>query len=227
MSTRDLRKRALLSIVWFALWLAALLFGPARSLVYWQGWLFLFVIIASSLAITLGLLRRDPALVERRMRSGPRAERESSQKWIMGLASVLFCAIVVVPALDHRGGWSTVPIFVVFCGDALVLLGFAIVWLVFRENSFASAIIEVSADQKVVSTGPYALVRHPMYSGGLLVIAGTPLALASWWGFVPAALLFAIIAWRLLDEERYLNRHLAGYEDYRRKVRWRLARGLW
>jgi protein-S-isoprenylcysteine O-methyltransferase Ste14 len=227
MARQGLTKRALTGIGWLALTLAALIFGPAWSLTYWQGWILWFLFTASCLAITLHLLRHDPALVERRMKSGPTAEREPSQKIIQAFASVLFCAIIVVPSFDHRFGWSAVLFALIIVGDCLVVLGFWIVFIVFRENSFASSIIEVSADQKVVSTGPYAWVRHPMYAGALLLLAGIPIALGSWWGLAPVALICGALVWRLLDEERYLARHLAGYEAYQRQVRWRLAPGLW
>jgi protein-S-isoprenylcysteine O-methyltransferase Ste14 len=227
MTTTNLTRRSLIGIAWLAFVLAAMIFLPAWSLAYWQGWTFWLVFLACSLATTLYLLRRDPALVERRMRSGPTAERQSSQQWIQTINGLLFCAIVILPALDHRFGWSSVPVFVVIAGDCLIVLGFALILRVFAENSFASATIEVSVDQTVVSTGPYALVRHPMHAGALPLIAGIPLALGSFWGLVPFALILPAFAWRLLDEERYLAMHLAGYADYCRKVRWRLAPGLW
>jgi protein-S-isoprenylcysteine O-methyltransferase Ste14 len=227
MATADLAKRALGGIAWLAFVLAAMIFAPAWSLNYWQGWVFWFVFVASCLVLTLYLLRRDPALVERRMKSGPTAERERAQKWIMTFVAILFYAIVILPSLDHRFGWSSVPVFVVVAGDGLVIFGFALITRVLRENSFASAIIEVSASQRVVSTGPYALVRHPMYAGALPLLAGIPLALGSWWGLAVAAFFLVALIWRLLDEERYLRRRLDGYEDYCRKVRWRLAPGVW
>ncbi|HEY4922987.1 MAG TPA: isoprenylcysteine carboxylmethyltransferase family protein [Roseiarcus sp.] len=227
MTTTNLARRSLIGIAWLAIILAAMIFLPAGSLAYWQGWAFWLVFLVCCLATTLYLLKRDPALVERRMRSGPTAERESSQQWIQSINGLLFCAIVILPAFDHRFGWSSVPIVVVVFGDCLIVLGFALILRVFAENSFASATIEVSADQKVVATGPYALVRHPMYAGALPLIAGIPLALGSFWGLVPVALIVPALAWRLLDEERFLVTHLAGYQDYCRKVRWRLAPGLW
>ena len=227
MTTTNLTRRSLIGIVWLGVVLAAMIFLPAWSLAYWQGWTFWSVFLVCCLATTLYLLRRDPALVERRMRSGPTAERQSSQRWIQTINGLLFCAIVIVPALDHRFGWSSVPVFVVIAGDGLIVLGFAVILRVFAENSFASATIEVSADQKVVSTGPYALVRHPMYAGALPLIAGIPLALGSFWGLIPFALILPAFVWRLLDEERYLSGHLVGYDDYCLEVRWRLAPGLW
>jgi protein-S-isoprenylcysteine O-methyltransferase Ste14 len=227
MATADLAKRALKGFGWFGLVLAAMIFAPAWSLTYWQGWALWLLFMASCLAITLYFVRRDPALIARRMQSGPTAEREATQKLIQTINAVLFCAIVILPSLDHRFGWSVVPLSIVVLGDCLVVAGFAIVFLVFRENAFASAIIEVSADQKVISTGLYAFVRHPMYVGAILIFVGMPLALGSWWGLVAAALLSGVMIWRLLDEERYLAVNLPGYQEYRRRVRWRLAPGVW
>ena len=177
--------------------------------------------------MTLYFLKRDPALVERRLNAGPGAEREASQKPIQLAASVVFGATFVVSALDYRFGWSDVPESAVAAGNALVVLGFLSVFAVFRENSFASAIIEVGKGQKVVSTGPYALVRHPMYAGALLLFVGSPLALGSSWGLLLIVPMTAILIVRLLDEEKYLVRNLPGYEAYCAKVRYRLVPGVW
>jgi protein-S-isoprenylcysteine O-methyltransferase Ste14 len=223
----NLTKKALLGLLRLQVRLAVMVFVPAWSLTFWQGWAYWLVFFAATLAITLYFLRHDPALIERRMKVGPAAEREASQKLIQAIVGTLACAIIIVSALDHGFGWSSVSPAAVIFGDALVALGFVVVFLVFRENSFASATIEVSAGQKVVATGPYAVARHPMYAGGFLIIFGTPIALGSWWGLVPAALMAAATIWRLLDEESYLDRNLAGYADYQRKVRWRLLPWVW
>ena len=119
------------------------------------------------------------------------------------------------------------PLWEVFVGDFLVALGFLIVFLVFNENTFTAATIEVAPEQKAVSTGPYAIVRHPMYAGALLMLFGTPLALGSWWGLLMFVAMAGIIVLRLLDEERFLSEHLAGYEQYRLRVRYRLVPVLW
>jgi protein-S-isoprenylcysteine O-methyltransferase Ste14 len=188
---------------------------------------FLAVFFGASLAITVFLATTDIALLERRTQAGPIAEKELSQKIIQGFASLAFASTIVVPALDHRCHWSHVPWPAVVTGDTLVALGFLIVFLVFRENTFTSSVIEVAAEQRVIDTGPYALVRHPMYLGGLVLIAGVPLALGSLVGlamFVPFA---GIIVWRLLDEERFLVSQLAGYARYRDKVRFRLIPHVW
>jgi protein-S-isoprenylcysteine O-methyltransferase Ste14 len=132
-----------------------------------------------------------------------------------------------VPALDHRFSWSRVPLAVVVAGDVLVGVGFLIVFLVFRENSFASAVVEVSAAQKVIDTGPYARVRHPMYAGALVLLAGIPLALGSLFGLLVLVPFAAILVARLLDEERFLVRELPGYAAYRQKTRYRLIPYVW
>jgi protein-S-isoprenylcysteine O-methyltransferase Ste14 len=132
-----------------------------------------------------------------------------------------------VPALDHRFGWSAVPSGVVAAGDALVAIGLACIVLVYRENTFTSATIELAEHQRVVSTGPYALVRHPMYASGLLYVIGTPLALGSSWGLVPLAAMAPLLLWRLLDEERFLAAKLPGYVEYMRRVRSRLVPFVW
>ena len=148
------------------------------------------------------------------------------QRVIMFFASVGFIAILIVPALDHRFGWSAVPSYTVIVGDFLVGIGFYAIFLVYKENTFTSATIEVAEDQKVISTGPYAFVRHPMYAGGLLYLLGTPLALGSYWGFLALAAMTPFLIWRLLDEERFLSKNLPGYTEYCAQVRWRLIPGL-
>src|SRR5262249_5253564 len=162
---------------------------------------------------------RDPALLERRLRGGPTAEKRPAQKLIMLGASLGFVALLVVPALDHRLGWSAVPFGVVVGGDALVAVGFYLISVVYREHTFTSATIEIAEHQQVVSTGPYAIVRHPMYASASLYLLGTPLALGSYWGFVAMAAMMPFLIWRLLDEERFLARNLPGYVEYQQRVR--------
>ena len=203
------------------------LFAPAGTLAYWQGWVYLFVFVASSALITAYLWEKDPELLARRVNAGPTAERETSQRLIQLVAAMLFIAFLVTPSLDHRFAWSSVPVAMVIFGEVLVAVGFFAVFLVFRENSFTAATIEVAADQRVIATGPYAVMRHPMYAGALVLLLGTPLALGSWWGlllFVPITL---VIVWRLRDEERFLSHNLPGYPEYRERVRYRLIPLVW
>jgi protein-S-isoprenylcysteine O-methyltransferase Ste14 len=207
--------------------LGLLVFVPAGTLRFVDGWVVLALFSGSSLAITVYLARKDPALLERRTQAGPVAEKELSQKVIQGLASVVFASTILVPALDHRFLWSQAPIYAVIAGDTCVALGFFIVFLVFKENTFTSAVIEVAAEQRVIQTGPYALVRHPMYVGGLVLVAGLPIALGSLVGLVTIVPFAAIIVWRLLDEERYLMSHLPGYDAYCQRTRYRLIPRVW
>ena len=207
--------------------MALLLFVPAGTVRYWQAWVYLVVFTSASLLVTLDLMRRDPELLRRRMRGGPTAERRPAQKLIMLGASVGFIALLVVPALDRRFAWSSVPLPAVALGHLLVAIGFYFIFLVYRANSFTSATIEVASGQQVVTTGPYAVVRHPMYAGGLLYLLGTPLALGSCWGFAPLAAMMPFLIWRLIDEERLLERDLPGYAQYRRTVRHRLVPFVW
>jgi protein-S-isoprenylcysteine O-methyltransferase Ste14 len=222
-----LHKKAFGSLLLLALAMAALLFIPAGTLDYWQVWTFLAVYFAASLALTLYLMKKDPKLLERRMRGGPTAEKEPVQKIIMTFASLGFIGLLVVPALDHRFGWSHMTPLVALAGDALVAIGWLAIFFVFKENTFSAAIIELAPGQKVVSTGPYAMVRHPMYAGALVMLAGIPIALGSWWGlFIIVAVIPAVI-WRLLDEEKFLARNLPGYVEYQNRVRHRLIPGVW
>jgi protein-S-isoprenylcysteine O-methyltransferase Ste14 len=207
--------------------LAALLFIPAGTLRYWQAWVFLAVFSAWVLAITVYLMRKDPKLLERRINAGPAAEQEPSQKIIQALASLSFIAIFIVSALDHRFGWSAVPLYAIALGDLLVALGFYFVFLVLRENTYAAGTIEVEPGQDVISTGPYALVRHPMYGGALIMLLGIPLALGSWWGLFTIIPMVIVLVWRIIDEEVFLVKNLPGYAEYRDRVRHRLVPLIW
>lgn len=223
----SLAYRAWLSVVLFAAFMAALLFGIAGTLRYWQAWVYLFLLLGLSALLTQELLHRDPALLERRMKGGPQAERRPAQRVIMVGASLAYLGLHVVPALDHRFHWSSVPVAGVVLGNVLFAIGFLFVGRVYRENTYTSATIEIHEGQRVIDTGPYAIVRHPMYSGALLYMLGTPIALGSYWGLLGFVLMLLVIVWRLQDEERMLARELPGYAEYRQRVRWRLLPGVW
>lgn len=225
MSSLDVK--AWLGLFFLALAMGLLVFVPAGTAYYWQGWVFLAVFFAASLVQTLYLMKYDPALLQRRLAGGPTAEKTPTQRIIMVLVSIGFVSLLVVPAFDHRYGWSAVPLYGVIGGDVLIAVGFAIVFLVFRENSFTSATIQIVKDQRVVSTGPYALVRHPQYAGACLYLLGIPLALGSWWGLLVLAGMVPFLIWRLLDEERLLARDLPGYAEYKEKVPSRLIPGIY
>jgi len=188
---------------------------------------YLSIFTGTTALTTLYLLQHDRALLERRMSGGPTAEQRPAQRIIMLFTSIGFVALLVVPAVDHRFGWSSVPIGGVVTGDALVALGFYLIARVYRENTYSSATIEVAENQRVISTGPYAIVRHPMYASASLYFLGTPLALGSWWGFVPIAATMPFLIWRLFDEERFLAENLPGYAEYQKRVRHRLVPFVW
>lgn len=223
----NLFTKTLFSLVALCVSMGLLLFVPAGTIQYWQAWTYLAIFAGASLFTSLYLLKKDPALLQRRMSGGPTAEKERTQKIIMLLASVGFIALLVVPALDYRFGWSRVPPLAVIAGDTLVAIGFYFIFLVYRENTFTSATIEIAENQKVVSTGPYALVRHPMYASASLYLIGTPLALASYWGLLAVGFMMPVLIWRLLDEEKFLARNLPGYAEYQKKVRQRLLPHIW
>jgi len=219
--------RAFAGLLQLLIIMAAIIFLPAWTFDYWQGWIFLTVFSASVLAITIYLMKNDPKLLERRTNAGPGAEQQRSQNVIQSLAAAAFVAMFVVSALDHRFAWSTVPLYVSALGDILVALGLYFVFLVFKENTFAAGTIEVGSEQKVIATGPYAIVRHPMYIGALVMLVGVPLALGSWWGLFAIVPMTLVIVWRLLDEERFLAKNLAGYKEYQGKVKSRLLPLIW
>jgi protein-S-isoprenylcysteine O-methyltransferase Ste14 len=218
--------RALAGLVFLGAVMAGALFACAGMTRWPEAWVFLAVFLGASLLVTIDLARRDPALLERRTKAGPLAEPTTKQKVIQVFASLAFLGELVVPALDRRFGWTHVPAWVAYAAEAFVALGFFVVFRVFRANTFTSAVIAVGEKQKVITTGPYAIVRHPMYAGAFVLMAAAPIALGSIAGLATFPLLFATIVWRLLDEERVLVRELEGYEAYREKTRWRLVPGV-
>jgi protein-S-isoprenylcysteine O-methyltransferase Ste14 len=223
---KSLDTKAWFGLSFLAVVMGLVLFVSAWTIDYWQAGVYLGIFFGASILITLYLMKNDPALLKRRLSAGPTAEKEKTQEVIMLWASIGFIAVLVVPALDHRFRWSSVPLYATIAGDALTALCFFTTFRVYRENTFTSATIELTQDQKVISAGPYAVVRHPMYAGGLLLFLGTPLALGSYWGLLAFGATLPALIWRLMDEERFLAEHLAGYVEYCGRVRWRLIPGI-
>jgi protein-S-isoprenylcysteine O-methyltransferase Ste14 len=223
----NLHMRATGKFLQLLLLLSVCVFLPAGTLDYWEGWLFSTVFAACSLAMTLYLAVNDPQLLEQRMQIGPAAETERSQKIIIVAVLLVLAATPAVSATDHRLGWSSVPAVVVVVGDLLIVLAHIGFCLVFRANTYSVATIQVAQGQNVISTGPYAVLRHPMYAWNLPMVLGTALALGSWWGTLMVVPMIAALVARILNEEKYLATNLAGYADYKRKVRYRLIPFVW
>ncbi len=204
--------------------LAAMFFIPAGTLAYWNAWLYLGIIFIPMGFVMLYLLKYDPELLERRMRF---RERQGTQKRVIGFSWIIFLLAFLIPGFDYRFGWSEVPVWVVLLAAALVLLSYAMVFWVFRENSYASRVVEVMEGQRVIDSGPYAIVRHPMYIGSTMFYVLSPLVLGSWWAMIPALLIIPMLVARIRNEEAVLVKDLPGYEEYRQKVRFRMVPGVW
>lgn len=220
-----LKSRLVLRFVVVLPLLAAILFVPAGSLRFWQGWVMLTVVTAASLFPTFYFLRRDPRLLERRMLN---KEQTSEQKLFKILWVPLWIGGLAVPGLDYRFGWSRdlfggVPLWLTVLAQALVLGAYGAIFEVMRFNTFASSVIQVEAGQRVVADGPYGVVRHPMYSGMLVLALSTPLALGSYVALPLSVLLVPVLVFRLVNEEKLLRRELAGYAEYCRCTRYRLV----
>ena len=223
----NLLARAFAGLIFLVLCLALALFLSAGSLTFWQAWVFLAIWTVCVVCITIYLITYDQKLLARRVQAGPTAETQTIQQVLQAFASLFFVGLFIVPGLDFRFHWSVVPVVVSWISNGFVVLGFFIVFLVFRENSYTSAVIEVSSEQKVITTGPYSVVRHPMYAGAMLLLLFTPLALGSWIAIPFAIPLMIVVAIRLLEEEKYLSINLSGYAAYRQNVPYRLVPLIW
>jgi protein-S-isoprenylcysteine O-methyltransferase Ste14 len=216
-------RTAVIGLIVFGL----VLFIPAGTLAYWPGWAFIVVFTIMTNAIGLYLAIRDPAALERRVKFGATKETRPMQRVLIAVVTVVLFAVLVVSALDWRFGWSNVPLWVIVLGDVLVAGGLYVCLLVMQQNSFAASTIETMEGQRVISTGVYGIVRHPMYLGTLVMSVGIPLALGSYWGLLFILAVVPVLALRIGDEEEMLANELDGYANYRTKVRSRLIPGVW
>jgi protein-S-isoprenylcysteine O-methyltransferase Ste14 len=205
----------------------ALIFIPAWTLQYWQGWVYAAVFTICSIAYTVYLAEHDPELLKRRTEAGISHEREFTQKVVIALFLAACIVLVVLSPLDVRFGWSSMPWQVSVVGDAFVVFSFYIFYLVSKVNTYAAANVRVEKGQKVISTGVYAFVRHPMYFAALFLLAGTPVALGSWWALLLFPAFIPLLVARILNEESVLARDLTGYVEYMQKVRYRLFPSVW
>lgn len=222
--------KLMLQIVAMLAVFAALLFGAAGTWRWPSGWTFLALFAVLTLAVSLWLAKADPGLLEERMKSPVQRDQKPWDRVFLALLAVVYLGWLALIGLDaRRMGWSHVPVAVQIAGAILIVVSFAGIARVYRENSFAAPVIKMQAErhQTVISTGPYAVVRHPMYAFGLLQFAGMPLMLGSWWGLAAVPPIVAALVFRTLGEERMLKAELSGYEAYARRVRWRYAPGIW
>jgi protein-S-isoprenylcysteine O-methyltransferase Ste14 len=202
----------------------AIFFIPAGTFDYWQAWAYLGILSVPMVLVFRYLLHNSPQLLERRMRL---REREKTQKRVVSIAMVFLVGAFVLPGLDRRWGWSALPLWAVVAAEVFTLLGYGLVVRVLMENRFASRTVEVEQDQNVISSGPYAIVRHPMYLGVSVFYLASPLALGSWWGFFSALFILPVLVARIVNEEQVLERDLAGYREYKAKIKFRLLPGIW
>jgi protein-S-isoprenylcysteine O-methyltransferase Ste14 len=223
----NLMVRTVLGFAFLMVVMALAFFAPAGSLSFWQAWVYLADFGLCTILITAYLIKYDQALLAGRVKGGPVAETQRSQQVIQSLASLFFIGLFIIPGLDFRFGWSNVPPILSLLADVFVAIGFYIVFLVFKENTYTRATIEVSAGQTVITSGPYSVVRHPMYAGASVLLIFTAIGLGSWVAVPFAIPLILVIVARLLDEEKFLLANLRGYEDYRQKVHYRLIPFIW
>ena len=207
--------------------LGFILFYPAGTFDYWQAWVFIATFTIATIVPSLYLARTNPAALQRRMHAGPLAEGRTVQKFIIiGVVFGLF-AMIVLSAFDHRFGWSSVPAVVCVIGDVLIVAGLTLATMVVIQNSYAAATVKVEYGQQLASTGLYKLVRHPMYAASVILMVGMPLALGSYWGLLVLILGLLVLVFRIRDEEKLLTQELAGYREYRERVRYRLMPYVW
>jgi protein-S-isoprenylcysteine O-methyltransferase Ste14 len=216
--------RALVKYIAGLVLVGALLFLPAGSLEYPNAWLFIGLLFLPMLALGIVLLIKAPSLLEKRLNA---KEKEGAQKGVLAASGLCFVAGFVVAGLDARFGWSHIPTAVVAVAALLLLLSYALYAEVMRENAYLSRTIEVQKDQKVVDTGLYGIVRHPMYAVTIWLFLAIPIVLGSWWSLLCFLPYLPIIAIRILNEERVLKEGLDGYVAYTKKVRYRLFPFIW
>jgi len=199
------------------------LFLPAGSLRFWEAWIWWSIISILTLFITVYFLKKDPGLLSRRMK----VKEKEPQPGTIRILSFLSMLAYLIPGIDYRYHWSAVPVWIVITANVLVFLGYVFIFLVFKENSYASTIIQVEREQQVIKTGPYAIVRHPMYTGLLIMQLFTPLALGSYWALLFSFLSIPTTIFRIRKEEEVLLRDLPGYKDYYIKTPFRLIPSIW
>ena len=223
-SRKDLNRMVYPKFVSALIVLPLIFMLPAGTWRYWHAWVYTLILLTPMFLLMQYMIMNQPELLVRRMQF---REKENTQKKIIMLSYIPIVLAFLLPGFDYRFGWSHVPVWLVIVSDVLVVAGYAVTIWVFRENQFASRIVEVEEEQKVIDTGPYAIVRHPMYVGVLIMYVFSPLALGSFWAVIPALFIIPVLVVRAVDEEKVLSKDLAGYEEYKLKTKYRLIPGIW
>lgn len=221
---RSLPAQIAVRLAGLPVFIALILLWPAGTLDFWQVYLYFGALLVPMLFTLVYFLRHDPTLLARRLKMN---EQEATQKIVVVLLSLSIIACFLIAGFDRRFGWSAIPVWQVLAADVLVVLAYLFILVVFKVNRFAARTIEVVQEQRVIDSGPYARVRHPMYTGMLLLYFATPVALGSWWALLPLVLFPFGIAARIRNEEMVLLRDLKGYGDYTQRIRWRLIPFIW
>ncbi len=221
---KSLLTRILIRLSMLPLVIGLLMLRPAGTFDFWQVYAYFGILLVPMFFALIYFLRNAPEVLERRMKT---SEKEATQQRVVAILIISVLAIFMIPSFDKRFGWSEIPVWLVLVGDTMMLLGYLFMIYVMKVNSFAARTIEVEQNQRVIDSGPYALVRHPMYAGFLLMYVATPIALGSWWAFLAVAVVPIALIFRIINEEMVLHRDLDGYGEYTLRIRWRLVPGIW
>jgi protein-S-isoprenylcysteine O-methyltransferase Ste14 len=219
-----LKKEIFYRLALLPLFIVIFLLLPAGSFNFWEVYIYFIILIIPMLYILFYFFKNDPEFLERRMKM---KEKESRQKKIVVIYSIAYISVFLIPGFDHRFGWSYLPFELIIIADLMVLLSYIFIILVFKENHFASRVVEIDEKQTVITTGPYRYIRHPMYSGILVMLLATPIALGSYWALIPTAVIPFSLVFRILNEEKILSEQLAGYTEYCQKTPYRLIPYIW
>ena len=216
--------QALTKTIMGFVFICVLLFLPAGTFHYWNAWLFMAVLFVPMIILGIVMLFKSPDLLKKRLDA---KEKEGEQKWVVALSGIMFMAAFVVAALNFRFSWHSLPDCVIWISVAMFLLSYLMYAEVIRENAFLSRTIEVQENQRVIDTGLYGIVRHPMYSATIILFLSIPLILGSLISFFIMLAYIPIIAIRINNEERVLEKGLKGYKEYKQKVRYKLIPFIW
>jgi len=221
---KSLIKKIIIRFSLFPIVLGLFILVPAGTINYWQVYIYIAVLVVPVIFVLFYFLQNDPIFLERRTRA---KEKEKVQIIIQIVFTFILLSGFVIPGFDKRFGWSDIPIYIVIVADIVILFGYLIIFFVFKQNSYASRVVEVEKSQKVISTGLYGFVRHPMYIGVIIMFIPTPVALGSYWGLIPMVTIPLAIVFRILNEEKVLCKDLPGYKEYCQKTRYRLIPFIW